>query len=52
MESKATQVFGQFKMLSEEEKKVVLQRILEDRKNQAQVMIVVANTLEHIASKN
>jgi hypothetical protein len=45
MESKVSQVFVQFKMLSEEDKKLVLQKILEDRRNQVQAMNVMANTV-------
>jgi hypothetical protein len=32
-------------MLSEEDKKLVLQKILEDRRNQVQAMNVMANTV-------
>jgi|GEM_PF-3232163 hypothetical protein len=45
MESKVNQVSEQFKRLSEAEQKVVLERILEDRKNQVQAMSVLSTTV-------
>lgn len=45
MESKASQVWGQFRQLSEAEQKAVLEKIFEESKNQAQLMDVVANKI-------
>lgn len=58
MKDKASMVIGEFRLLSESEKKVVLEEILKDGANQEEVIVAIANNikkeiyLQHVSSNN
>jgi hypothetical protein len=45
MNARVSLVIGQFEQLSEDEKKLVLERILRDNQHQAQAVDVIANQI-------